>query len=121
MPGAGADEYPRHGDGEDRVDDDDLEIKDDDDLRDDVAGLFGVNLGDDNVSTDVDVGDGDSGGVAASTDTHGTSSVGKCTSAVWEDFTKIKENKIRVAAICKLCGKRYSARSAAGTGHLIRH
>jgi hypothetical protein len=59
--------------------------------------------------------------VAASTNTHGTSYVGKRTFAVWEDFTEIKENKIRVAAICKLCGKRYSARSTAGTGHLIRH
>jgi hypothetical protein len=59
--------------------------------------------------------------VTASIDTHGTSSVGKRISTVWEDFTKIKENKIRVAAICKLCGKRYSARSAASTGHLIRH
>jgi hypothetical protein len=53
MPRVGADEYPRHDDGKDRVDNDDLEIEDDDDLRDDAADLFGVDLGDINVSIDV--------------------------------------------------------------------
>ena len=29
--------------------------------------------------------------------------------------------KVRTAAICKLCKSKLSARSSAGTGHLIRH
>ena len=29
--------------------------------------------------------------------------------------------KVRTAAICKMCKSRLSARSSAGTGHLIRH
>ncbi|XP_066358138.1 zinc finger BED domain-containing protein RICESLEEPER 2-like [Miscanthus floridulus] len=109
---SGADEYPLHGDNE-------LEVEDDDDIRDDATGLFGVDLGDCSVPNDV--GEGDGGGGADSTDTHGTSSAGKRTSAVWVDFEEIKENDIRIAAICKMCGKRYTARSAAGTGHLLRH
>ena len=100
-------------------------MENDDDIREDAAGLFGIDLGDGDGThpIDLDAGD-DDGGVAASTDTHGTSSTGgggKLISAVWEDFTEIKENNIRVAAICKMCGKRYTARSAAGTGHLKRH
>jgi hypothetical protein len=105
-----------HGNGEQPVED--LEIEDDDDIRDDTAGLFGIDLGDGSNPMDVDAGDGD--GVAASTDTNAASSGGK-KSAVCKDFTEIKENYIRIAAICKLCGKRYSARSTCGTGHLIRH
>jgi hypothetical protein len=99
-------------------------VENDDNIREDAAGLFGIDLGDGDGThpIDLDAGD-DDGGVAASTDTHGTSSTGggKLISAVWEDFTKIKENNIRVAAICKMCGKRYTSRSAAGTGHLKRH
>ena len=29
--------------------------------------------------------------------------------------------KVRTAAICKMCKSKLSARSSAGTGHLIRH
>jgi hypothetical protein len=112
---SGADEYPLHG--EDR-EDDELEIEDDNDLREDAAALFGIDVGDGNVPNDA--GDSD-GGVAASTNTHGTSSVGKRTSAVLDYFEEIKENNIRIVAIYKMCGKRYSARSAADTGHLLRH
>ena len=71
--------------------------------------------------------DGDTGGGAVtatgacSTDTHGTSSSGKRKSSVWADFKEVKENDVRIAAICKMCSKRLSARSSAGTGHLIRH
>jgi hypothetical protein len=98
-----------------------LEVKDDDDLRDDAAGLFGIDIGDGTQPIDVD-GDDDDDGVDASTDTHGTSTTsGKCVSDVWEYFHEIKENKIRVVAICKHCRSRYTARSAAGTGHLRRH
>jgi hypothetical protein len=104
-----ADEYPL-------CSNDEVEMEEDDDLRDDATRLFSVDLGDASVLNDA--GDGD--GVAASTDTHGTSSHGKRTS-YWNDFEEIKENDIRVAAICKMCGKRYTARSATGTGHLLRH
>ncbi|XP_066341330.1 zinc finger BED domain-containing protein RICESLEEPER 2-like [Miscanthus floridulus] len=47
------------------------------------------------------------------------------TSAVWEDFEKHykteKCRKIRFAATCLHCHKRYSAYSAHGTEHLTRH
>jgi hypothetical protein len=59
-----------HGDGEHPVED--LEIEDDDDIRDDAAGLFGIDLGDGSNPIDVDAGDGD--GVATSTDTNAASS-----------------------------------------------
>jgi hypothetical protein len=60
-----------------------------------------------------------------STSTHGTSSIGKRKSGVWVDFDEICEtmnsNSVRIVAICKMCNSRLSARSAAGTGHLLRH
>jgi hypothetical protein len=115
MPGA--DEYPFHGD--DLVDE--LEIEDDDDLLEDAAAVFGIDVGDDSVPNDVVDVDGDGGGGADSTNTHGTSSASKRTFTVWVDFEEIKENDIRIVAICKMCDKRYSARSVAGTGHLLRH
>ena len=114
-------------DGEDLAphSDDLLEVEDDDDIREDAAALFGIDLGDgdgsqpDPINLDAD---GD-GGVEASTETHGisTTRTGKNKSAVWEYFHEIKENKVRVAAICKHCRTRYTARSAAGIGHLRRH
>jgi hypothetical protein len=77
--------------------DDELEAEDDDDLRGDAAGLFGIDLGDGTVDSqpiEID-GDDDDGGVDASTDTHGTSTTSsKKVSAVWEYFHEIKENKI---------------------------
>jgi len=120
-----ADVYSHLADGEHPEPEEELEIEDDDDIGEDACGLFGIDLGDGTHPIDLDAGDGEGdGGVAASIDTHGTSSTGgtgKLISPVWEDFTEIKEDNIRVAAICKMCGKRYSARSAAGTGHLKRH
>jgi len=56
-----------------------------------------------------------------STDTHGTLSSGNRKSSVWADFKEVKKNNIRVVAIYKMCSKRLSTRSAAGTGHFIRH
>jgi hypothetical protein len=50
--------------------DDELEAEDDDDLRGDAAGLFGIDLGDGTVDSqpiEID-GDDDDGGVDASTD-----------------------------------------------------
>jgi len=118
-----ADVYSHLADGEHPEPEEELEIEDDDDIGEDAHGLFDIDLGDGThpIDLDADVG---VGGVAASTDTHGTSSTGgtgKLISPVWEDFTEIKEGKIRVAAIYKMCGKRYSARSAADTSHLKRH
>ena len=107
---------------------DELEIEDCDDIREDATALFGINIGDGNVPINVvDVCASDAGGRATaatgacSTDTHGTSSSGKHKSSVWADFKEVKENDVRVAAICKMCSKRLSTRSCAGTGHLIRH
>ena len=125
---AGADEHPLHG-SDSQADQDELEIEDDDDTREDATTLFGIDVGDGNVHNNVvDVDADDAGGgapmVAAgacSTDTHGTSSNGKRKSSVWADFKEVKENDVRVAAICKMCSKRLSTRSCAGTGHLIRH
>jgi hypothetical protein len=90
----GVDEYPLHGEDHE---DDKLEIEDGDDLYEDVVALFGIDVGDGSVLNDA----GDGGGVAASTDTYGTSFVGKRTSAVWDDFEEINENDIKIAAICK--------------------
>jgi hypothetical protein len=93
----GADEHPPLGDGEDLAlhPDDLLEAEDDEDLRDDAAGLFGIDIGDGNQPINVD-GDDDDGGVDASTNTHGTSTTtsGKRVSDVWEYFHEIKEKKI---------------------------
>src|SRR6185503_7215566 len=111
---------------------DELEMEDDDDVREDAAALFGIDVGDGNVpnnviDVDAEAGAGDGGGGAAmaagcgSTDTHGTSSSGKHKSSVWADFKEVKENDVRIAAICNMCGKRLFARSSASTGHLIGH
>ena len=93
---AGADQHPPLVDGEDQAPhlDDELEVEDDDDLRDDAASLFDIDLSDGNQPIDLDGDDGD-GGVEVSTNTHGTSSTsGKKVSDVWDYFHEIKENKI---------------------------
>jgi hypothetical protein len=126
------DPHPPLVDGEDlaphpdEVEDLEMEREDDDDLREDAIGFFGIDVGDDPVGNGnqqpIDL-DGDDAGVSASTDTRGTSATasGKRVSAVWEWFDEIKDGKLRTSAICKHCGTRYSARSTGGTGHLIRH
>ena len=123
---------PLHG-SDSQAEEEDLEIEDDDDVREDAAALFGIDVGDDGVPNnnvnviDVDADAGDGGGAAAepagcySIDTQGTTTSGKRKSSVWADFKEVKENDVRVAAVCNMCGKRLSARSSAGTGHLIRH
>ena len=124
---AEADEYPLHG--SDSQDEEDLEIEDDDDVREDAAALFGIDVDDNDVPNNnvIDVDAGDGGGAAAepagccSMDTQGTTTSGKRKSSTWDDFKEVKENDVRVAAVCNMCGKRLSARSSAGTGHLIRH
>ena len=83
---------PLHG--SDSQDEEDLEIEDDDDVREDAAALFGIDVGDDGVPNnnvnviDVDTDAGDGGGAAAepagcySIDTQGTTTSGKRKSSV---------------------------------------
>ena len=86
---AGADEYPLHG-SDSQAEAEDLEIEDDDDVREDAAALFGINVGDDGVPNNnvIDVDAGDSGGAAAepagcySMDPQGTTTSGKRKSSV---------------------------------------
>jgi hypothetical protein len=116
--------------GNDDPIEDELEVEDDDDLREDAAALFGIDASDGLLPIDVDAIDGEGvGGTTTvtrtgSTSTHCTStaSAGKRKSAIWVDFDEIKDaNDVRIAAICKMCKTRLSARFAASTGHLIRH
>jgi hypothetical protein len=100
-----------------------LEVEDDDDIREGAAAMFGIDLGDGPI--DVDAGDG---GVDGSEDTNGASSgpgnsvSGKLSAACWEDFVLVfDENGVRTHAICERCGKKYVARHTIGTGTLNRH
>ena len=105
--------------------------EDDDDIRDNAAAFLGIDVG--SGSAPIDLDGGDSGGGAAtatgtpvgSNSTDGISYVGKRKSGVWVDFDEIYETvngqKVRTAAICKMCKSKLSARSSAGTSHLIRH
>ena len=112
------------------------EGEDDDDLREDVAALFGVDLRASQALIDLDGGGGEgktttgtpacSNGSAPSV--AGNSSgvgTGKRKSAVWADFDEIYETvngrKICTKATCKMCKYTLSARSNAGTSHLKRH
>jgi hypothetical protein len=117
MPVA-ADEYNHRAYGENPEPVEELEIEDDDDVREDAAAMFGIDLGDSPI--DVDAGDG---GVDGSEDTNGASSgPGKLSAACWEDFVAVfDENQVRTHAICKRCGKKYVARHSIGTGTLNRH
>jgi hypothetical protein len=105
MPVA-VDEYIHHCDGE-HLDDpeeamEELEIENDDDITEDAAMLFGIDMGDSDHPIDVDA--------------------GKRTAACWEDFISIfDEARVRTHAICKRCGKRFAARASIGTGSLNRH
>ena len=59
---AGADVSPLHG-SDSQAEEEDLEIEDDDDVREDAAALFGIDVGDDGVPNNViDVNAGDDGG-----------------------------------------------------------
>jgi hypothetical protein len=117
MPVA-VDEYNHRADGENPVPVEELEIEDDDDVREGATAMFSINLGDGPI--DVDAGDG---GVDGSKDTNGASSgPGKLFAACWEDFFPVfNENQVRTHGICKWCGKKYVARHSIGTGTLNRH
>ena len=65
-------------------------------------------------------------GAAPGTAPSGSSASNKHTrSEVWEDFEELFElrngSQVRVNAKCNYCKKTLTARSSAGTGHLIRH
>jgi hypothetical protein len=103
--------------------------KNDDDICDDSAALFGVDLGD---------GDGGEGAMATAnpigSNFNGSTpfvaaasngKVGKRKSPVWDDFEEIFET-VKGVEICtkakyKMCKSTLFARSTAGTGHLKRH
>jgi len=86
---AGADVSPLHG-SDSQAEEEDLEIEDDDDVREDAAALFGIDVGDDGVPNNnvIDVDAGDGGGAAAepagcySMDTQGITTSGKRKSSV---------------------------------------
>jgi len=110
--------------------------EDDDNICDDDAALLGIDVGSGSAQIDLDGGDGGGGAAPApssaatgtpvgSNSTDGISSVGKRKSGVWVDFDEIYEtvngSQIQTAAMCKIWKSKLSARSSAGTGHLIRH
>jgi hypothetical protein len=112
-----------------------LLLEDDDDIHHDATALFGVDLlGSGSAPIDLD-GDGAGAVVTAigtpmgsntsSTNDTLTSSISKQKSSVWVDFEEIyvvvNGNKIQTQAICRMCKAILSARSTAGTDHLIRH
>jgi hypothetical protein len=100
------------------------EGEDDDDLREDAAALFGVDLGASQAPIDLDGGGGE-GATTAGTGSNTNSSapsvsgnstrVGKRKSPVWADFDEIYEDvngsRICTKAVCKMCKATLSARS----------
>jgi hypothetical protein len=110
------------------------EGEDDDDLREDAAALFGVDLGASQAPIDLE-GNGGEGTTTAGTGSNTNSSapsvsgnatrVGKRKSPVWADFDEIYEDvngsRICTKAVCKMCKATLSARSVSRTGHLKRH
>jgi hypothetical protein len=93
-----------------------------DDVREDAAVLFGRNAADPLPAEQTDPPSTDDPNPPSS---EVRSSNRPSTSKVWDEFEKHYKvengNKIRYAATCLHCKKRYSAYSANGTGHLTRH
>jgi hypothetical protein len=107
------------------------EGENDDDIGDDAAALFGIDVGDGfavSIDLDGDGSEGATGTVNSNSSTPLVASKGntsKRKSPVWADFTEIFEDINGVStctkAVCKMCKATLSARSAASTGHLKRH
>jgi hypothetical protein len=101
----------------------------DDDIRDDAAALFGVDLGDgdggEGATVTANSVGSNSNGSTPSVVAAGNGKVGKRKSRVWDDFEEIFETvngvEICTKAKCKICKSTLSARSSVGTGHLKRH
>jgi hypothetical protein len=107
------------------------EGENDDDIGDDTAALFSIDVGDGStVLIDLD-GDGGEGATrtvnsnSSAPSVAGKGNTGKRKLSVWTDFTKIFEDindfSTCTKAVCKMCKTTLSARSAAGTSHLKRH
>ena len=115
-----------------------LAPEDDDDIREDAAVLFGIDVGSGSAAlTLIDL--DNNGGEGATTTGNplgsnsnsstpsvvGNSNVGKRKLPVWANFDEIYETmngrKICTKATCKMCKTTLSARSSVGTGHLKRH
>ena len=105
------------------------EGENDDDIRDDAAALFGVDLGDgdggEGATASANPVGSNSNGSVPSVAAAGNGKVGKRKSPIWDDFEEIFETvngvQICTKAKCKMCKSTLSARSSAGTGHLKRH
>jgi hypothetical protein len=107
------------------------EGENDDDIGDDAAALFGIDIQDGSavlIDLDDDGGEGATGTVnsnSSAPSVTGKGNTGKRKSPVWADFTEIFEDVNGVStctkAVCKMCKATLSARLAAGTGHLKRH
>jgi hypothetical protein len=105
-----------------------LPIENDDDITEDAAALLGINM---NGAGGAEPATTATGTLVVSNTNNiddtgtATSSLGKRKSVVWDDFDEIKEDvngeMVRTKATYKMCRTTLSARSAAGTGHLIRH
>ena len=86
-----------------------------------------IQFGSSAAADEVPSGDATSSGHTAegSTASQSRSRKRKSTSPVWDDFEEVYnfENgkKVRTHAICFHCKQQFSARSSAGTGHLLRH
>lgn len=103
---------PGPTDGEHPVPKEEIEEVDNDTVDNAV-----VAAGDGNNPILVDAGDNEDGAVEV--DATSTEAQGKRVSPIWVDFHQVYDaNKVRIAAVCKRCGNRYTARSAAGTSHL---
>ena len=88
---------PVDGDDQERCSDDDLEIEDDDDILEDAAAL-GLDLEQGDASEPITIDDNDGDDVNATS--------GKAKSVVWDYFYEVKENGVRVSAVCKHCNKK---------------
>ncbi|KAG2636827.1 hypothetical protein PVAP13_2NG391203 [Panicum virgatum] len=114
-----------------------LPADDDDDMTAGAEALFGSSVAPINVDAPDDAGAGAGGdGVGASatqtpasTPTVSTANnivLKRARSGAWNDFEPIFETlpsgkQVRIAAKCRHCNHVLSARSASGTGHLLRH
>ena len=109
-----------------------LVLEDNDDIHDDAAALLGIDVSSGSAPIDLDGGGGAepapsataTGTPVGSNSIDDTSCLSKRKSSVWVDFDEIYETvndqKVRTAAICKMCKSKLFARSSAGIGHLVR-
>ena len=90
------------------------------------AGATGTGTVDSNTHSNYTGVNGNADGNGTRTPSSGAvSGLGKRKSQCWGDFEEVYEKingvDVRVRAICKMCRTVLSARSTAGTGHILRH